>query len=83
MNKVESKVTWEREVIKGFLTRHRLDYFYDVGGCETCGPEYEWNCSCGISGMGSSGFGDHQEDMVNLWLGDSGPEITKEGDVEW
>ena len=53
--------------IRRFLDTHHLDYFYDIGGCETCGPEYEWNCSCGKSGYGSGGFGDHQYDAALAW----------------
>lgn len=54
--------------ILAFLDRHNLDWFYDIGGCETCGPEYEWNCSCGVSGIGTgSGFRDHQRDMAEVW----------------
>ena len=67
----------ESEIVKSFLAKHHLDWFHDIGGCETCGPEYEWNCTCGASGSGSDGFGDHQMEMAESWIGE-GPDITRE-----
>lgn len=65
-------ITDLRAQIAAFTDRHRLDWFHDIGGCETCGPEYEVNCSCGWSGLGASDWNEHIEDMVTGWLGTEG-----------
>jgi hypothetical protein len=62
-------ITDLRAQIAAFTGRHRLDWFNDIGGCETCGPVYEVNCSCGWSG---TFYNDHIEDMIEGWLGTEG-----------
>lgn len=68
-----------KEVV-AFIDTHHLDWFYDIGGCETCGPEYEWNCSCGVSGRDAYTFREHQRDAAEKWTGKDGADITKERD---
>lgn len=65
--------------IGAFLDMHHLDSFYDIGGCETCGPEYEWNCSCGISSdySGAYGYADHQREAAEKWSPTNGESIFK------
>jgi hypothetical protein len=65
-----------RAALLSFDVRHHLDWFSDISGCETCGPEYDVNCSCGWSAEGynsTSQFRDHIREAMGGWLGDDVP----------
>lgn len=65
-----------RSALLSFDARHHLDWFNDIGGCETCGPEYDVNCSCGWSDEGynaARNFRNHVRAAMMTWLGDNTP----------